>query len=269
MGASVHAVASRLARTAWAWSLRSKTSSGLSTVAIVTTRPATNNATTKATAESASSLLRVLIVYPLACRDLGGNAHRSESECLSRLHCVSRFCLLGDILCAEGAAAPWVDFPKADGSTRPLRVNLSHGALPPGWRWLRSAILERVPEGRGSAGGQAPLYPSTARPPRRPPRGSRSGQTELLKHDRLIELLPAFAHLPTDRSIDDQPIDRHFSSGRRDGTEGPGVRPGGPPAECCRVTLDQVASTPERPWVPTGKSDTEIEGTPSAAALGA
>lgn len=61
-----------------------------------------------------------------------------------------------------------------------------------------------------------------------------------MKHERLIELLPAFLHLAVDQSVDDESFDRHCLPRRRNRTERPCVRARATPMKCHQVTLDDL-----------------------------
>lgn len=72
------------------------------------------------------------------------------------------------------------------------------------------------------------------------PEGCRSGQAELMEHQRLIELLPAFLHLAIDQSIDDEPLDRDWLPCRSHWTERTCVRARATPMKGHRIPFDDL-----------------------------
>src|SRR5215216_7307208 len=68
----------------------------------------------------------------------------------------------------------------------------------------------------------------------------RSGEAELLKHERLVPLLPSFSHLPVDHTIEYETIEHDRLSRRRRGSERPGMRSRCAPPERHPIPLDQL-----------------------------
>src|SRR5687768_6874536 len=69
---------------------------------------------------------------------------------------------------------------------------------------------------------------------------------ELLEHHRLVELLPALRDSAVDEVIEDQPIDRDRSPGRRQRSERTRVRAAAVPARDHRVAHDYLFLDGER-----------------------
>src|SRR4029079_12570064 len=62
----------------------------------------------------------------------------------------------------------------------------------------------------------------------------------MLKHERLVHLLPALLDPSAHHPVDDQPLDRHTPPRRRSRTERPRLRSAGAPTKRDRVAVDEL-----------------------------